>query len=328
MGTVLQTENLCKQYKRKKAPPLQVLKGINLSVNEGEIFGFLGPNGAGKTTTIRILLGFARPTSGDAFVLGHSIGDVATRHKIGFLPEMPYFHKFMKAREVMDLAGKLFRIPAQERREKTYRLLEEVGLSGREETPVKQFSKGMMTRLGMAQALINDPALLILDEPASGLDPVGRRDMRNFITQLRDNGKTIFFSSHELSEVELISDRVGILNKGEILKIGSLGELLTHGKKVGIIYNAVNQDLENRLLAMANLKNISLEFEQKLGLQQTNVLLPDESLIYKVVEIIESMNIQIISVNRRKQTLEDLFMNIIGGEPVEAGVSSLKEAAK
>ncbi|MBD3379782.1 MAG: ATP-binding cassette domain-containing protein [Candidatus Omnitrophica bacterium] len=220
----------------------QALKGIDLEVGKGHIFGFIGPNGAGKTTTIKILLGIMRSQEGSAELLGRPVGDVKVRSRIGYMPEVANYYGFLTARETLMMYGSVFGIGKRVLRERSAELLEKTGLSGEAERRIKYFSKGMMQKLSFAQALINDPDLLVLDEPTSGLDPLARSAMRKVLKSLQSEGKTVFFSSHELSEVELVSDRVGIIYEGGILGEGPVGELIG-GKEAG-------QSLENYFLQM------------------------------------------------------------------------------
>jgi ABC-2 type transport system ATP-binding protein len=195
-------------FTRKK---VEALRGVTFAVERGHIFGFVGPNGAGKTTTIRTLMGLIRPTAGTATLLGHELPSRAARRKIGFLPEAPYFYDYLTVGELCDLAGRLFGMAPAARRKRADELIERVGLAGARGMSLKKFSKGMLQRAGLAQALMNDPELVVLDEPMSGLDAIGRKEVRDLILELRDQGKTVFFSTHILSDVEAITDRVAII---------------------------------------------------------------------------------------------------------------------
>lgn len=203
-----------------------VLRDVTLSVRRGEVYGFLGPNGAGKTTSMKCLLGLLRPDQGEIEIFGRPGSEPAARDKLGYLPEHPYFYPHLTGRELIDYFGRLFGIPAAERRRRTDELLERVGMAQRADQPLRQFSKGMMQRIGLAQALINEPELVILDEPMSGLDPIGRREIKDIILSLRDAGTTVFFSSHILADAEALCDRVGLLFNGRILRESSVAELL------------------------------------------------------------------------------------------------------
>ncbi|HXR45840.1 MAG TPA: ABC transporter ATP-binding protein [Candidatus Limnocylindrales bacterium] len=228
MDAILQTENLWVEYRAHglKLESKPALKGLNLSVSAGEVFGFLGPNGAGKTTTINVLLGFIPPTRGAAYLFGIDVRQPIARQRIGYLPEMTYYYKFLTAEELLRFYARIFGIPHVEAEKRIDRLLKLVELEPARKRFIKTYSKGMQQRVGIAQALINDPDLLILDEPTSGLDPLGRMKVREIIQRLKNEGKTVFFSSHELGEVETICDRVAIINNGELKTIGGVDEVI------------------------------------------------------------------------------------------------------
>jgi len=241
MQQVLSTKNLCYAYETGKKR-VEALKGIDLSVNRGEIFGFIGPNGAGKTTTIKLLLGIVIPEKGELTLFGKSPSDPKTRQSVGYMPEIADYYRYLTPMELLVMYGNIFGINKSLLHERANKLLEMVDLEEAANRLMRTFSKGMMQKVSFAQALINDPDLLILDEPTSGLDPLSRNRMREVIQDLRKKGKTIFFSSHELSEVELISDRIGVLHKGRLLAVGPAKELLG-GKEAG-------QSLESYFLKM------------------------------------------------------------------------------
>ena len=227
MPPLILTEGLVKEYKSTIGKGnVRVIDNLNLKIEEGEVFAFIGPNGAGKTTTIKLLLNFIFPTEGKILLFGKPPNDTSTRKGIGFLPESSYYYRYLNPVELLDMYGRIFRIGKRERLKKIEELLSMVGLEDFRHMPLRNFSKGMLQRLGLAQALINDPALLILDEPTSGLDPIVRREIRDILRRLNQDGKTIFFSSHELSEVEMISHRVGILNRGRLIRVDRLNELV------------------------------------------------------------------------------------------------------
>ncbi len=217
MEVILETRDLRVEYRAQNGQGKKVaVKGLNLKVHAGEVFGFLGPNGAGKTTTMNVLLGFVHATAGDAFLFGVNVREPIARQRIGYLPELTYYYKFLSAEELLRFYARLFGIPRAEADRRIDQLLRLVELEPARKRPIKTYSKGMQQRVGLAQALINDPDLLILDEPTSGLDPLGRMKVREIIQRLKNEGKTVFFSSHELGEVETVCDRVAIINQGEL----------------------------------------------------------------------------------------------------------------
>src|SRR5258706_6054998 len=225
---ILKIEDLRVEYKSREAKGRVkvALEGLNLSIFPGEVFGFLGPNGAGKTTTMNVLLGFVGATRGDAYVFGTSVRHPIARQRIGYLPEQTYYYKFLSAEEILRFYAKIFRIPKHHVEDRIDSVLRLVELDHARKRPIKTYSKGMQQRVGLAQALINDPDLLILDEPTSVLDPIGRMKFREIIQRLKQEGKTVFFSSHELGEVETVCDRVGILNAGELRTEGRVADLV------------------------------------------------------------------------------------------------------
>ena len=224
---VVRTENLTKEFKGKSLISrrrVKALDSLNLQVEGGEIFGYLGPNGAGKTTTFKLLLGLIFPTSGTASILGENIREVGFKAKVGFLPEQPYFYDYLTGEEFLSFYAQLFRFDKKTCKQKAQTLLETVGLAEAGSTQLRKFSRGMLQRIGIAQALINDPELVILDEPLSGLDPVGRKEIRDIILQLKADGRTVIFSSHILSDVEMICDRIGVLMHGQLQSVESVDE--------------------------------------------------------------------------------------------------------
>ncbi len=225
---VIETRALSKVYRdfwgRQK---VRALKALDLTVYKGEIFGLLGPNGSGKSTTIKLLLGLLFPTDGQALVFGKEATDVSKNERIGYLPEESYLYKFLNAEETLDFYGRLFDIPAEVRKERIQSLLKLVGIDRARKRQLREYSKGMTRRIGLAQALINDPELILLDEPTSGLDPIGTREMKDMILQLRDQGKTIVMCSHLLADVQDVCDRIAILHQGELKELGRVDSLLT-----------------------------------------------------------------------------------------------------
>ena len=226
--SAIEISGLSKDYKLGfwRQRPWRALHRLSLNVERGEVFGFLGPNGAGKTTTIKILMGLIFPTEGAATILGHPVGQPETFRKVGFLPEQPYFYDYLTAEELLDYFARFFPSTALERRRRREAALERVGLAEFRCLPLRKFSKGMLQRVGIAQAIFHEPEVVVLDEPMSGLDPVGRRQVRDLIVQLKAEGKTVFFSTHILSDAEALCDRVAILNRGELVGVGQIAELL------------------------------------------------------------------------------------------------------
>jgi ABC-2 type transport system ATP-binding protein len=229
MDAILKIEGLQVEYRTRELGQTAkvAVKDLNLAVFPGEVFGFLGPNGAGKTSTMNVLLGFVPPTAGDAYLFGVSVRQPIARQRIGYLPELTYYYKFLTAEELLRFYGKIFRIPRDQLSARIDQVLKLVDLTDARKRPIRTYSKGMQQRVGLAQALINDPDLLILDEPTSGLDPVGRMQVRQIIHRLKNEGKTVFFSSHELGEVETVCDRVGILSNGELKAAGRVVDLVS-----------------------------------------------------------------------------------------------------
>ncbi len=228
MTAILQTRKLRVEFRGRelRQSAKTALVGLDLEVHAGEVFGFLGPNGAGKTTTMNVLLGFVPPTSGEASLFGIDVRQPIARQRIGYLPELTYYYKFLTAEELLRFYAKIFKIPRAEADRRVAALLKLVELEEAGKRLIKTYSKGMQQRVGLAQALINNPDLLILDEPTSGLDPLGRMKVREIIQRLKEQGKTVFFSSHELGEVETVCDRVAIVHQGELKAVGRVGEIV------------------------------------------------------------------------------------------------------
>ena len=277
-----------------------VIQDLSLVVPPGEIFGFLGPNGAGKTTTIKCILGLLTPEKGQISLFGHPSGGRAANACLGYLPENPYFYDYLTAPELVALSARLHgQRRGPELKHRISELLEQVGLQGHGNRKLKTFSKGMVQRVGFAQALVNDPALLILDEPFSGLDPIGRKEMRDLILAQKAAGKTIFFSSHILQDMELIADRVGILKKGRLSRVGPLGEMLQNSIQG---YEITFTGIQRERLQSNNISAVSMEgaLLTKTGtLQEMN----------RLVEFIVLNRGTILGVTPLRRTLEDIFMD-------------------
>jgi ABC-2 type transport system ATP-binding protein len=282
-------------------PPFVALDGLSLTVTRGEVFGFLGPNGAGKTTTLKILMGLVRPTSGSVSVLGKPAGHVETRRRVGFLPESPYFYDYLTAEEFLGFYGRLAGLGPAVIRQRVGDLLALVSLIDAKTRQLRNFSKGMLQRIGLAQALIHDPELVILDEPMTGLDPVGRKKVRDLILSLRDRGKTIFFSTHILHDVEMICDRVGIVMRGRLMASGRVEELIRSDQtqSVEIVCQQVNGEGNALIRSMA-----TRVLQQG---QQCLIVLPNADNLDALVTEIRRQGGRLISVTPHKTSLEDLF---------------------
>lgn len=305
MPPVISVENLTKRYRNVHGADKAALCGLTLDVPAGEIYGFLGPNGAGKTTTIKLLLGLIAPTAGGGTVLGHPLGSVEARRRLGFLPESPYFYEYLRGEELLHYYGRLFGLADRVRRERVERLLRLVGLWDSRRLLVRKYSRGMLQRLGLAQALINDPDLVILDEPAGGLDPLGRREMRDALLSLRDQGKTVFLSSHILAEVETVCDRVAILHKGTLLAVGRIGDLLAESREMELTVHGVNGALTRRL---QSIPGVSI----RQGPDATMVVLPDQQHVYRAIDLVRELGGQMVSLGAKRERLEDLFVKLVG----------------
>jgi ABC-2 type transport system ATP-binding protein len=248
---VVETRNLSKVYRdfwgRQK---VRALKALDLEIRQGEIFGLLGPNGSGKTTTIKLLLGLLFPTSGQALVFGRDATDVAKNERLGYLPEESYLYRFLNAEETLDFYGRLFDMPSAVRRKRSAELIELVGLGWAKRRQLKEYSKGMARRIGLAQALINDPELILLDEPTSGLDPIGTREMKDLILKLKSQGKTVLMSSHLLADVQDVCDRIAILHQGELKELGRVDTLLKVRDETEIRARGLSEAAQNEIRAV------------------------------------------------------------------------------
>ena len=279
-----------------------VLSDVSLSVGQGEIFGFLGHNGAGKTTTMKILLGLLGATDGRIELLGVPVTDVAVHARIGYLPESPYFYDYLTAEEFLCFYGRLAGLSRETVRQRTPQLLERVGLTEARDRQLRKFSKGMLQRIGLAQAIIHDPELVILDEPMSGLDPIGRKEVRDLILSLRDQGKTIFFSTHIVSDVEMICDRVGILAKGKMLASGRIEDLVNEheAQSVEVVCDGVVGD------DLAVIKHKATRVLQR-GMRCL-IILPRQDYLEEVLAALRHAGGKLVSVIPHKGSLEEIFL--------------------
>ena len=288
--------------------PVTVLSDISLSVGRGEIFGFLGHNGAGKTTTMKVLLGLLRATSGHVELLGSSVEHVATRVRIGYLPESPYFYDYLTADEFLCFYGKLAGLDRETVQKRIPQLLEQVSLTEARHRQLRKFSKGMLQRVGLAQALIHDPELVILDEPMSGLDPIGRKEVRDLILSLRDQGKTVFFSTHIISDVEMICDRVGIVSKGRIRSVGRIEDLVNGhvAQTVEVVCDGVIG--EN----LPDVKSLATRILQRGD--RCLMMLPGQEHLERVLAVLRTAGGRLVSVIPHKESLEDIFLEQTSGK--------------
>jgi ABC-2 type transport system ATP-binding protein len=302
MDAAILARGLTKSYRNPWT--LQVARGVenlNLEVERGEVLGYLGPNGAGKTTTLKLLVGLHKPTSGSAWIFGEPIERAASRRRLGFLPEQPYFYDYLNGLEYLELAGRLSGLGAQEAHRKAQAWLGKVGLGDRPQLRLRKYSKGMLQRLGLAAALIHEPELLILDEPMSGLDPFGRRDVRELILEQRDRGTTVLFSSHILPDVEILCDRVAIILKGVLTRIATVGELVQGSQ----------QKIEIRCAGGAELRpppELAAHIEQKQRPHETVMTVDDEQYLHGALAWLIASGADVRAVTPQRSTLEELFM--------------------
>lgn len=291
---IIETQNLSKVYRdfwgRQK---VRALKALDLEVRKGEIFGLLGPNGSGKSTTIKLLLGLLFPTSGRALVFGKDASETTKNERIGYLPEESYLYKFLTAEETMDFYGRLFDMPAKVRKERADMLIEKVGLAGAKRRQLKEYSKGMTRRIGLAQALINDPDLVLLDEPTSGLDPMGTREMKDMILDLKAQNKTVIMCSHLLADVQDVCDRIAILYQGDLKELGAVKDLLQVSDETSIRAKG----------------------------------LPTEAYD-EIAEVIKKHGGDVISMENPRTTLEELFLSIVRESEQRPGRRSISETDK
>jgi ABC-2 type transport system ATP-binding protein len=309
----IETRELTKDYKVGfwRPRPYRALDRLSLSVEPGEVFGFLGPNGAGKTTTLKLLNQLIFPTSGHALVLGRPLGDVEARRRVGFLPESPYFYDYLTAEELLVYFASLFGYDPAERRRRAARLLDEVGVGAERRLPLRKFSKGMLQRVGLAQALVNDPELVFLDEPMSGLDPLGRLEVRRLILGLRDRGCTVFFSSHILADAEVLCTRVAILAGGRMVASGRIADMLTFEVRGWELVMARAPAPALAALAPRPSK-VTRIAEDRVALE-----LPASAAPERVLADLVAAGASLVSLNPIRRTLEDYFVEQVAvAEPV------------
>jgi ABC-2 type transport system ATP-binding protein len=282
------------------------LRPLRMTIEEGEVFGFLGPNGAGKTTTLKLLMGLVFPTAGTARILGRDLDDPQVKSQIGFLPEQPYFYDHLTARELLNYYGQLSGVPAKGRAARVEQMLDRVGLSDSAGIQLRKFSKGMLQRVGLAQAILHDPKLVFLDEPMSGLDPMGRREVRDMIQQLRHEGKTVFFSTHILSDAEALCDRVGVIHQGELRGVGAIAELTSQTQgRIEIIFYAPRVPA-----AMTQ-----LGAEARVSGNIVNAVLPEKQQD-AALEVLRRERLKLISLTPVRRSLEEYYIQNM--QPIEA----------
>ena len=312
---LIQTIDLSKTYTKFNPPSpsfrkgglkggfVYALKSLNLNIEKGEIFGFLGPNGAGKSTTIKLILDIIRPTSGKAFLFDIDVSNPESRRRVGYLPENPSFYDYLTAEELLWFAGRIHKMDDDTIARKTGELLELLDLTEAKSTPLRKYSKGMVQRAGLAHSLINNPDLLILDEPTIGLDPVGRRKVADLLLDLKKQGKTIFFSSHILHDVETICDKIGIIVEGELRFYGKILDVLHQSFQD---FEVVVQNISDEILKEIKDKNIDCHKEGN-----TARLRVTETKLWQLIEFIKSKNLSLFAIEPRRRTLEGLFLELI-----------------
>ncbi|MCS7252965.1 MAG: ABC transporter ATP-binding protein [Armatimonadota bacterium] len=300
---VVELRNVRKEYPTGWGGTILALDDVSFEVYRGEIFGLVGPNGSGKTTTLKLILGLIFPTSGEIKVFDSSPFDISVKNKIGFLPDGPYFYDFLNADELLDFYGRLFGYSKSERKERIEQLLDLVGMKRFRKMPLRNYSKGMMQRIGLAQALINDPDLLLLDEPTTGIDPIGAHDIKQLMLKLREQGKTIFLCSHLLADVQMICDRVVILNLGRVIRKGTVKELLEPTAVTEIVAREVSEEV------FKYVSELGATVERRDGDVVFRLL--DHDRAPEVIETIRSHNGHVVSITRLTETLEDVFIKAV-----------------
>lgn len=309
-AAAIEIENLTKDYpfgflhlKKKRS-----LEGLTMQVESGEVFGFLGPNGAGKSTTIKLLVGLIFPEAGTARILGKPISAIEMHRNIGYLPEQPYFYDYLTAAELLDYFARIHDLPATERRERATRMLKKVGLETAGKIQLRKYSKGMLQRVGLAQAILHDPQVVILDEPMSGLDPIGRREVRDIILALKREGKTILFSTHILSDAEMLCDRVGVIVGGKLRGVGAPEEIVGMKAQGMEVLFEVPASNAGSAAILANATKTGDRYRLELA----------EAELYTALEQLRAGGAKILAVTQVKPTLEEYFMNLIAAERAQA----------
>ena len=309
-GAAIEIDNLTKDYpfgflhlKKKRS-----LEGLTMQVESGEVFGFLGPNGAGKSTTIKLLVGLIFPDAGSARILGKPISDIEMHRDIGYLPEQPYFYDYLTAAEVLDYFARFHDLTAVDRRERVVRMLKKVGLETAGKIQLRKYSKGMLQRVGLAQAILHDPKVVILDEPMSGLDPIGRREVRDIILELKREGKTVLFSTHILSDAEMLCDRVGVIVGGKLRGVGAPGEIVgIKSQGMEILFELAGSNA-NAAAVIAKATKTGDRYRMQVS----------EEELYGALEQLRGVGAKILSVAQVKASLEEYFMNLIEADRAQA----------
>ncbi|HVP56476.1 MAG TPA: ABC transporter ATP-binding protein [bacterium] len=311
--SVLRFEAVSKVFRSSlRGKYLYTLGPIDLGIEPGEIFGYLGPNGAGKTTTLKLGMGLLRPSSGKVLIFDRPHDSLSAKRRVGFLPEQPYFYQHLTAVELLEFYGDMFGLERHENRRRALDLIDKVGLRKFGNTMISKFSKGMLQRIGLAQALVNEPDLVVLDEPMSGLDPIGRREIRDLILDLKARGKTVFLSSHILQDVEMICDRVGIISAGKILEIASVADLLDRSVE------SIEIHLEG--IAASEARDLGFTGASALG-DKTVVTVAHQAEINLAIMRLVAAGARVAAVLPLRGTLEDYFMRqVVGGEALQRGV--------
>jgi ABC-2 type transport system ATP-binding protein len=316
----IRTEGLTKHYRVGfwRPRPYVALDSLTLEVHQGEVFGFLGPNGAGKTTTLKLLMQLIYPTSGRAEILGRPVGDVEVRRRIGYLPENPYFYDYLTAEELLEYFASLFGYSGSDRSQRVARLLDEVGIGAERRLQLRKFSKGMLQRVGIAQAILNEPQVVFFDEPMSGLDPLGRREIRELILRLRDNGCTVFFSSHVLADAEALCSRVAVVAGGRLAAVGQLADLVAFEiRGWELVVAGVTAATLEQARGIGQVVRATPLGEDRYALELPLSVAPDQ-----VLSNLTARGARLISLNPVRETLEDYFVRQVGAAPRERGLET------
>ncbi|HHN66095.1 MAG TPA: ABC transporter ATP-binding protein [Nitrospirae bacterium] len=304
MTAAIKTENLGKTYRGKRGKRVEALKGLNLEVQKGEVFGFLGPNGAGKSTTIKLLMGLIFPSRGKFLINGIEGKDTGYKKFVGYLPENPSFYDYLTGEELLIFVGRNYEMPLKRLREKAGELLETLDLHDARKRPIRSYSKGMVQRIGLAQALIHDPEILILDEPMSGLDPLGRILVKELILKLKERGKTIFMSTHILNDIEVLCDRVGIIAKGSLKRVVKIEDLMTKGiTGYTVIFNEISHEVKERIKELGAIETGRMSYT-----------VSKENLIELVDIVKDDRETDINLIEPERKGLEELFKEVISEE--------------